>query len=878
MDLCNTNCTDCGLSRFRKNVIISEGPLDAKIVLVGEGPGLEENDTGKPFVGPAGRELTKILFKAGIDRSSIFMTNVVRCIAKAPPPKNVRPPSDEEIAACNKYLEKELETIKPTIIVPMGNVALKAVMGSKGASITKYRGREIWSDKYNCKIMPVFHPAGILRQMSQEAITVEDFIRIKEASKFREMTKHEEGTYVTIDTLDLFDQFVSKITTQPEFSFDIETTGLNWQKDKVILISFTWKERTATIVPLIKYKPREEEYTELKIKKVKQKIDGKSVTVEKEVPVTGIRVIDEYEDFWGDKQAYVLEKLKEVLGNQAEKIAHNGKFDIKFLIQLGLPVNNFTFDTMLAHYLLDENAIGRHGLKDCALSYTDMGAYDEALDLWFKERHISDEKKNYAQLPTELLYKYAGADTDCTFRLKNIFAAQLQKEDLRNFFDRLIMPLSDTLMWGEINGVQVDTKYLKELKAELTLERETLFKQLCAGAGKEINFNSTKQLRDLFFNQLKYPVVKHTKGGKSGIQSPATDEEALSIWAAKGKGFELATLMLDYRRVGKLLNTYVEGIEAALDDQGRIHTTYLIHGTVTGRLSSREPNLQNIPRDDKRIKRLFVARPGWALIEADLGQAEFRIWAQYSKDEKMITDIKAATDGSGPDVHKLTASEVMHIPLEEVTKKQRQQAKNTVFGLMYGRGAKSLAEEHGMSVYEAEKIIKHFFSKYPRAEKWLHDVVATVKAYQQVRNLFGRIRRLPTIQSPDEWIRAEAERQAKNSPIQSAASDMTCNAANRIKLRFVEEQLSGIFCLQVHDSLTYEVPLNELEKSLNIIKEEMERPVRDMIVPIVAEFKVGDRLGLSPEWTKINNQWYRIDETEDKKTKTLVEFKELVSL
>lgn len=839
IDLKNSDCQKCGLCKFRKYVVNGYGPTTtAKIVLVGEAPGSDENNIGIPFVGKAGKLLDKILFKVGINRKEVFITNSIRCIPKAPPPQNVREPEPDELIACSEYLEKELLEIKPNVIVPMGNTALRVILGQRGVNITKKRGIEIWSEKYNCKVIPTFHPAAILRNPQHEGITIQDFQRIKLASESKEVAKKNIGQYTTIDTLELLDSLVEKLLNVDAFAYDIETTSLDWKTGKILCIAFTWKEGTGCVVPLTRYSGRPEEHTEIKERKVRKKVDGVWIQSEpKKVEVKKTVIVDEYFPYWEDKQAIVLEKLRTILKSDVKKIAHNGKFDVKFLIKNNLPVNNFYFDTMLAHHLIDENAVNSHGLKECTWVYTDMGGYDQPIEDWFKEKRIPEKKRNYAHLPADLLYKYNCMDTDATFRLFLQFEPKLEQEHVDGLFFRLIMPLTKTLTQAEIDGVQIDIDYLAKLKIDLSESLQKIEKEIKMKVGDDkFNLNSTPQLRKLLFDDLKLPSLKQTKKNQD-----ATDEEVLIELA---KMHEIPKMILDCRKLEKLLGTYISGIEEAMDEEHRIHTTYLIHGTVTGRLASREPNLQNIPRDDLRIKKLFVARPSWKIAEFDYGQAEFRHWANYSQDQKMIADIMMSDASKGVvDIHKLTAASVLGIPVEKVTKPQRQQAKGVVFGLMYGRGAKSLAEEFGISENEANQIIRVFFGKYPQAKKWLEEAIKTVKIHKQIRNVFGRVRRLPGIDSMEGDLRADAERQSLNSPIQSASSDMNNNAANRIYLKLRESNLHGILCLLVHDSLLYEIPENELYETVNIIKNEMERPIEGVSVPMVVEIKVGTRWG-----------------------------------
>lgn len=890
IDLQNSNCVKCGLCKTRRRVINGQGSLTAKILLIGDNPNDADDKAGRSLNGYHGAMLGHILEAAEIDSADIYYTTVVRCIPKAPPnPKfphskwvQTREPSQEEVDACLPYLEAEINTIKPNVIVPMGNLALRAIVKEKKCTIGDYRGKEFWSDKYSCKIIPTYNPGSFSRTPQHELLTIEDFRKIKTSSNYKELTKPAETNYVIADTMELLESAAKRLIEVPEFSFDIETTGFNPRKDKILCISFTWKEKTAVIVPLIKYVGKTEEYTEIIQKPTKKKINGEWVnTGFKDVPKLCSRTIDEYLPFWGDKQAYVMEKLKEVMESDASKIAQNGKFDIKFLYHNGIKVKNYDFDTMLAAYLLNENAVGVNGLKELSVIHTDMGAYDEDLDKWFEDHDIPAKSRNYAHLPFyEMLLPYCGKDSDCTYRLKQIFHKRLEKEGMLEFLQRLMMPLSDTLMQAEIEGILIDMDYLQILKKELTDQAESvktsvfdLIRNMNKYSAEELadfNILSTKQLKDLLFIKLRLPATKKTKKG-----GDSTDEEVLNDLA---KLHPIPNKIVEYRKIQKLLGTYVIGMEDLVDEFNYVHTSFMMHIATTGRLSSVGPNLQNIPRDDKRPKNLFIARPGFMFIESDYAQAEFRYWANYSQDPAMIRDITAATNGTGPDTHKKTASLAFGVPIDEVTPKQRQDAKTVVFGIIFGQQAESLAEQLGMTIIQAQRIIDTFFAQYPIAKLWLDEAVKTARTYGTIRNIFGRLRHVPGMNSPDIMVRSDAERKAKNSPIQSAASDMNCNAANRIRARLKEEHYGGSLKILVHDSLLFEVPEAEFKQTLEIIQEEMERPFPGLIVPMKAEFKVGNRWGSLTEVEKKSNVWSTVVKVDGKKEHKPLNFNEIKEL
>lgn len=796
----NAGCVKCGLCKTRKTIVNGTGDPAARIFVVGEGPGLKEDVYGQPFVGPAGSLLKKLLQQAGVDYRQIFFSNVIRCLPKGTT-KAVREPEYEEIEACAPYLEQEIAVVKPTIIVPAGNVALRYILGAKNVNITSKRGLEIWSEKYNCKIMPIFHPAAILRNPKYESVTIQDLVRINNSSSTKELSALGLGTYTIADTKEKLTELFHYLDTEEEIAIDLETTGLDWQKEQIISLGFSWKERTGWCLPLLNTKVKEEDPT--------------------------LR-------FWDDATYLkVVDRLKKALARPSKKIFHHGKFDIKHLTYHGFQVNNVYFDTMLVHHLLDENAENLHGLKDCAWTYTDMGGYDkEVSDFFAANKHL---KKQYILLPFDVLTKYNAADADCTFRLFKKFEPVLQKQGLVRLYKQVVNPAQDVLMQAELTGVQVDTAYIEKLRIEYTAKKSELEADIYKKTGT-FNINSAKELREVLYTKNNFKTDRTTKKG-----AISTDRATLKELSEAYPKQSVPKLLLEYRETTKMLSTFIEGLSFWLDKEGRVHSTYKQHGTVTGRLSSAEPNLQNIPRDST-IRGLFISKLGHTLIEADYGQAEFRFWALYSQDPQMIADI-----GSGKDIHKMTASSAFGVPLEQVTKKQRQDAKAIVFGLMYGRGTWSVAQQLGISEDEAEKVVQIFFGRYPKAKRWLKDTVNFAKQNGYVKSHFGRLRRLPGINSSDEIVRSEAERQSKNSPIQSGASDMCMIAGARIKKVFESKQMKGQLVLTVHDSVIYEVPNEEVVESLKIIKEGIERPIAGINVPMVAEIKVGNRWGFLSE-------------------------------
>lgn len=825
-------CNKCKLFKTCRNPCIQGvGSISVDIMLIGEAPGEQEDKQKEPFVGAAGKRLDIILKEARLDRKNLRIDNIVKCR-----PPNNRDPEPEEIKACFPYLEEEIRKVKPKIIVPLGGIALQVIQGLEGS--TSWAGTKHWSEKYNCWIMPTFHPAYICRRLGLQGVMIDHLKNVVEWLK--NPVEPKPPKYVIIDTIEKAKTLFDKLNSVDAFSFDTETSGLDFWKDKILCCSFSWKERTGVVLPILQQYCKE---------------------------------------FWKpEEKEWIIDQLKKVLESNIGKIGQNLSFDIQFLKSNRIKLNNFVFDTMLAHHLLDEN-VGRegHGLDTMVLRYfPDMGKYDEELS-----KYLPNKNTSYAVIPNEVLWKYSAADADAEFRCYQKFKPELEKQGLMRLFNKITIPFQKVLLETEYYGVKLDIERLEELKVEYkerlkkieeafrgTDAVKKVEKALYNRSAKKIeerfdslkskrlpkeeyiqkytkptsfNLRSSIHLQILLFEVLGFESVKETK--KGGI---SVDKEVLDAFADKSP--ELVKLK-EHRDLSKLLSTYVIGMLERVDENGRIHTDYHIDGTVTGRLSSSNPNLQNIPRDSV-IKECFITEPGYELCEIDFAQAEFKCWGHYSNDKKMIEAIN-----SGVDVHKQMASVCFNKKIEEVTKEERQQAKNSVFGIMYGRGAKSLAEEHGMSEEDAERIRTIFFDRYPRAKDWIVNIKKVAQEYGEVVNAFGRIRRLPAAQIPwnknmdkhDEKDKSEAMRQATNSPIQSMAADITAITAIRVDKRLQQLNSKIRLVLTVHDSLIYEVPKEEKDILIKIIKEEVARgyntiegPIR---VPMKIDISVGERWG-----------------------------------
>jgi DNA polymerase I-like protein with 3'-5' exonuclease and polymerase domains len=786
---------------------------------------------------------------------------------------------------------------QPVVVVPLGSECLEILTGEKG-DLMKIAGKAFpfTKDDISFLVIPTVSLSYLTRDigyLSRAQRHWEDIGRIANGGSLERPKK--PTSYVFIQDIEKARKLFTRMSKCKEISFDLETTGFNFQTDRILCWSFSWQPYTAVVLPILGFKE---------------------------------------EEIWTpeDKNEIEMELQKLFNNPNIEWIAHNISFDEKFLIQRNIHIAGPIHDTMLLSTIIDENAKDLKGLKPLAELYTDLGDYDAPLDEFAKnlkaekaqehhdkvktvtaeikklEKFIEKaspievkELKNkvvdlacdleeleetplefsYADIPTDILWPYAAMDADATFRIFQMFyyeklqyasdsLVQPYGKNMVKLYRKLVMPLRKVLNDIEFVGAQLDLDYLKKLDGEYTDKTEQTEQELFSmpeikqveqalwqEAGQKIglrydglkkppggisrgvyiqkytkpvkfNINSSNHLRILIYGILKVKPFKFTPKG-----DPSTDKEVLEK-LAEDEIHPAISKFQENRKLQKLHKTYVKGMQKRVDLNGRVHTDFNQHITVTGRLSSSKPNLQNIPRANKDIKRAFITHPGWSLIQADYSQAEFRFWAQLSQDADMISDITA-----GMDIHKVTASEFWGIPVDQVTKDQRTAAKFVVFGLMYGRGAESVAKQVKIRKDEAEAIIKNFFAKYPTAARWLQITRNFATAHGFVFNHFGRIRRLPHINSSDREKVAEAERQAVNAPIQGSAADMTGVALIRIWKQLRNQNLKARLILTVHDSIVLECPNGELLQTVNICHKCMTSPIEGVNVPMEIEIEVG---------------------------------------
>ena len=627
---------------------------------------------------------------------------------------------------------------------------------------------------------PVSQKAESGKQNALQLDLFADFEALKQSTSTTLNIETTDKIYQYIDTEKAQKILVKNLLAQKVVCFDTETTSLNEMETELIGMSFCYRKGLAYYIPI------SENQEEAK------------------------KTLEIFRPFF---------EKKEIL-----KIAHNLKFDYKVLKHYGVEVEGAIFDTMIAHYLL--NPDGRHGmdyLSEIYLNYKPVSI----------ESLIGKKGKNQGTLRDVSLEEqtsYAAEDADVTFQLYEIFAPQLKKEGVEDLFYHIEMPLMRVLAKMEFAGISLDENWLIQESKDLENDLKNLETKIFELCGEEFNMNSPKQLGEILFEKLKLdPKAKKTKTGQY-----ATSEDILQKLASK---HEIIQYILEYRTYQKLKSTYVDALPNQIDkDTKRVHTNFSQTTAATGRLASLNPNLQNIPIRTLRgqqIRGAFVADEGNKLISADYSQIELRLIAEISGEENMIKAFQ-----NGEDIHASTAAKLFKIPIEEVTKTQRSQAKTVNFGIIYGQGAFALAEQTGLSRTEAKQLIDSYYETYPKLKEFMAEQVAKARKLGYVETILGRKRHLQDINSNNFVVKGHAERNAVNAPIQGSAADIIKLAMIKIQEVLEQEHLKTKMLLQVHDELVFEAPENEVETAKKLIKENMENAYKTE-VPLLVEVGVG---------------------------------------
>ncbi|MBW1974232.1 MAG: DNA polymerase I [Deltaproteobacteria bacterium] len=522
----------------------------------------------------------------------------------------------------------------------------------------------------------------------------------------------------------------------------------------------------------------------------------------------------------------ILSEFKALLEDDGfPKYGQNLKYERVVLSHYGVNLRGIQFDTMIASYLLEPGQHA-HRLEWIVERYLGerMLSYKELTSTGIGGKKVL----SFAEVPVDKAAEYAGADAEVVVRLVPLLKERLEQEGLISLFYELEMPLVEVLADMERCGVRVDTKVLKNLSKELDERLRDCEQKIYELAGIEFNIQSPKQLAEILFDKLGLPVVKKTKTG------PSTDMSVLETLAPM---HPIVQEILAYRSLAKLKNTYVDALPKMVNQRtGRIHTSYNQTVTATGRLSSSDPNLQNIPirtGEGKRIREAFIPEEGMIFLSADYSQIELRILAHYSEDEGLIEAFRR-----GEDIHSRTASEIFHVPLDKVTPDMRRFAKTINFGIIYGMGPYGLSKALGVSKREAKEIIDRYFNRYSGVRRFIEKTIEEATERGFCRTLMGRIRHIPELQDRSRTIRQQGERLAVNTTIQGSAADIIKKAMISIFKKLSDRRPSARMVLQVHDELVLEVADNELEEIKSLVKEEMENVV-DLKVPLVVDVGIG---------------------------------------
>lgn len=831
------NCTLCRLHQTAPYVcLLGQGPRQCDVMIIGEAPGESKDD---PFVGRSGKLLERVLTEHGFEREEVFIANAVSCR----PPDN-RTPTKSEIKACKKWLDYQIDKVKPKYVLLLGNVPLQSITGKAG--ITKRRGKPFEQD--GIIFLPTFHPSFILRDPGSEAIFDQDIKLFRDIVDFGGVPEEKGLNTHLVLTWDDFDDMKKSLTGV--VSFDIETNCLYpWQTHddkgnpapaKIVSIGFGTSDAQWIIPVNHPQSPWEQDEVQ--------------------------DMVDEISEF--------IDELFVVM--------HNGKFDLLWMwVHFGVqwPLD---FDTMLAHYLIDENM--RHGLKFLAQVY--CGAPDWEVDLDVKQGQSSLKK----------LSKYHAHDLFYTRKLRYVLGRILSKDwEVKRVFDKILMPCARMFVEIEMNGVYIDETKFAEAETYLRQQYDDALRELkkwepdyvldARGRKQKFNWGSTTQLAKLLFGSpedgieygLGLDVVEYTNAG-----NPSCSESVI-----KRIDHPCTEALLKFREAKQQLSFFIDGWKPFLHRKANgdiyLHPSFKLHGTVTGRLSCEHPNLQQVPRD-KRIRSLITAPKGWTLIECDLSQIELRIAAELANEQAMLhafannidvhwlTAIREIARGGGlKDLvlntartwkrdKSLTYAQSIEVLLEmgpdaaaEINpewKEYRKKAKAINFGYLYGMWWKKFKiyarDNYGVTVTdeEAQASREAFFDAYPGYPNWHDRQRRYVRKHGYVKSLSGRKRRLPeALSAEDTPERREAERQAINSPVQSFANELNLMAALQLREEYSRKVVR--ICGTVHDAILLRVRNDYVEEVHNRLLEIMRRPKLmdefgiDIFVPIEGEGKVG---------------------------------------
>ncbi|MFQ6035899.1 MAG: DNA polymerase I [Sedimentisphaerales bacterium] len=642
------------------------------------------------------------------------------------------------------------------------------------------------------KLARIFTELGFNRLITQLGLTdssceLRDVYRIKQQRDTRYDIRNTKVNYQLIDTPEKFHKFLAELAKQKLFAVDTETTSMQPMRADLVGISFSWKQQTGFYLPV------------------------KAPMGSKHLDLTTVR-----------------RELTPILADEkVKKIGQNIKYDMLVLQNAGLPVKGVYFDTMVASYCLDPGR-KNHSLDQMALDFLNYECIPISALIGKGKNQLT-----FDMVDTAAACEYAAEDADITFRLYLYLKNRLEKEPLlKKLFYEVEMPLVSVLAAMEHNGVSLDTALLKNMSGKLNKALQTLADQIYEQADAVFNIDSPKQLSEILFDKLKLKSLRVGKAGRS------TDAAVLEQLADQHPIIEL---ILQHRMLSKLKNTYVDKLGSLIHPRtGRVHASFNQTVTATGRLSSSDPNLQNIPirtEIGRKIRAAFVPKDKTGcILSADYSQIELRLLAHFSKDRALMSAFAADQD-----IHRFVASQIFNVPLEQVTGEMRSRCKAVNFGIIYGQGAFGLSRSAGISQTEAKKFIDDYFARYKSIRNFMDDCIEKAKRTGYAETILHRRRKIPNLRSKNSGKRAQAERLAINTVIQGSAADLIKVAMINIQRKTEKEHLPVRMILQVHDELVFELPTAEAEKHAKWIGKEMTSAIK-LDVPLKVDITHG------PNW------------------------------
>lgn len=851
-------CTDCPLHQGCMSVKIpmSQGSGPVKVLIIGEAPGAEEDKLAKPFVGEPGQLLRDALKEFLPPEVKPYITNAVKCR----PPLN-KLSGQTAIKECRKYLVEDVEAAHPDYIMVCGATPLQSLLGITG--ITKLRGHKLYYEASwgQVPVFPVFHPAYILRNIGMLDMWVDDMRRAWQT--WQDAKPSEQEVPYTVTTME---HLLELATSTGTVVYDVET---NRCLDAMDPNGFLTRIGFCT-----RY--------------------GDQYFVANCLP---------YTTSWRKDKSIVAKLLKD---RNITKVGHNLKFDAEWSEEKeGIPTLGPLFDTQVAFYIGVNEEVS-NSLKSLAYLYTPFGGYEDAFKEAEEEAPAVYPLEWLASQTIEyhnILTHYNFMDVVVTYMLFEKLKPVIDGDKgFSTVYYDILMPVIPPLVRTERRGIKIDMELLDQYDKELTKRMahyyyEAWVAMLSAGIkgydlwfeegdvegflnkpkkppkkGKYLNLGSHLHLEDILFKKLRLPVVKKTIGGKASSDKQAVElmyEQIERIEACGGAShIEVLDNLVKFRAVSTTHKMFIKPYAVFVDSNGVMHPKYSLtreakdeygggEGTVTGRLSSAHPNFQQVPRVMEEgktrlsklrfealkgitIKNLFISRfPNGKIVQEDYSQIELRWAAILSGDDTMI-----ALFNSGADIHKAIAAEVFGVPIEEVTKEMRTQAKAVNFGILYGKGATNFAKDWGVSEAEAQRFIDKYFAKFPALKRWIYKVHSQAVNKGYVRTYFGRKRRLAGARSSDKGLVAASLREAQNTNPQASASDMTLTTIRRMDEAFTKMGLRAVVCGTVHDSIVVDCPDDELDIVVPTMKSLAEDWCKHKFpVPIVADMGVGDRWG-----------------------------------